>query len=74
MNMNKNNGFYLDKEFFIVFNKFEDFGYIICMSRNNWFTQVVAICWQSATTPSFLIRMKGDQLSFKIIKACLQNL
>ena len=36
------------------------------MSRDNWFAQVVAICWQSATTPSFLIKMKGDQLSFMI--------
>ena len=36
------------------------------MSRDNWFTQVFAICWQSATTPSFSIKMKGDQLSFMI--------
>ena len=47
------------------------------MSKDNWFAQVVAICWQSAPTPSFFIKMKGDQLSFmiyllKIIKSAFR--
>ena len=34
------------------------------MSRDNSFAQVVAICWQSATTPSLFVEMKSESTLF----------
>ena len=34
------------------------------MSRDNWFAEVVTICWQSATTPSLFVEMKSESALF----------
>ena len=58
---------------FLINFKILFISFISYMSRDNWFAQVVAICWQSATTPSFFVEMKNEldlfyDLTFKDYK------